>query len=74
MGLHFRIFEIFSFDGKALLLGVGWGEWAVDACLYGVRMADGALAAPGKGMSVGTGRRGSQMRVTVGCRWSLLAG
>ena len=37
-------------------------------------MADGALAAPGKGMSVGTGRRGSQMRVTVGCRWSLLAG
>lgn len=36
LGLHFSIFEIFSFDGKALLLGVGRGEWAVDGCLYGV--------------------------------------
>ena len=29
-------------------------------------MADGASAAPGKGMSVWTGRRGSQVRVTMG--------
>ena len=29
-------------------------------------MADGATAAPGKGTSVWTGRRGSQVRVTMG--------
>ena len=49
-------------------LGLGEG----DGLQMGVCMANGALGAPGKGMSKWTGRRGSQVRVTIGM-WVELA-